>query len=421
MGRVDRFCAIQGVAAAGLIGALGLLGAIAPASAQTREQPGQVYRVTVADLPRPGATPPASNPSRVLPRPPNATLQVPPGFRVNLFATGLSDARWLTVAPNGDVFLAEPQANVVTILRDADGDGVAEMKRTFVANLDRPHGLALLGETLFITTPSNIFRVPYRVGDIQATAAPALVGARNSLGDGSGHWTRNLAVSPDGQTLMIAVGSRGNEGEEVAPRASVQRMSVNGGSVETFGAGLRNPVGIQYRPGSNDLYVVVNERDGYGDGLVPDYLTRVQQGDFFGWPYAYLGANLSPTFGARRPDLVAATKTPDVLFESHSAPLGLVFYDGTQFPAEYRGDAFVALHGSWNSGRPTGYKVVRVPFRDGRPTGEYVNFVTGFWVAGTNRADVIGRPVGLAVARDGSLLIADDAGNAIWRISYRQI
>jgi glucose/arabinose dehydrogenase len=198
----------------------------------------------------------------------------------------------------------------------------------------------------------------------------------------------------------------------------VQEFKADGSGQRTFAAGLRNPVGIAFYPGTSDLYVVVNERDGLGDGLVPDYLTRVQEGGFYGWPYAYIGRNPQPDYAERRPDLVQKTLVPDLLFESHSAPLGLVFYDGAQFPAVFRGGAFVALHGSWNAGKPTGYKVVFVPFRDKRPVGHYENFAVGFWAAGQQRAQVWGRPAGLAVAADGSLLIADDVGQTIWRVSY---
>jgi glucose/arabinose dehydrogenase len=406
-------------ASAALASLLALTAAFPAAPALAADEPGQRFRLTFADLPRPGATPSASNPSRAIARPANATLQVPPGFQVNLFADRLDNARWMTVAPNGDVFLAEPDGGKITLLRDANNDGVAEVRSTFVTGLSNVHGIAVHGDFFYATTPANIFRIPYRPGDTQASAPPVRVGVANSLGDGAGHFTRNIAFSPDGQ-LFVAVGSRGNIAVEPEVRASVQRFDANGGNQMTFGSGLRNPVGIAFRPGSNDLYVVVNERDGYGDGLVPDFLTRVQQGDFYGWPYAYLGPNPSAgTFGTQRPDMVARTKAPDVLFEAHSAPLGLAFYDAQQFPAEYHGDAFVALHGSWNSGKPTGYKVVRVPFVNGRPTGEYVNFATGFWASGTTRAEVWGRPVGIVVARDGSLLIADDVGNAVWRISYR--
>ena len=216
----------------------------------------------------------------------------------------------------------------------------------------------------------------------------------------------------------MAVGSAGNIGEERAPRAPVQVFEADGSNGRTFASGLRNPVGIAHYPGTDHLFVVVNERDGLGDELVPDYLTRVTEGDFFGWPYAYTGRNPQPGYADKRPDLVARSKTPDLLFRSHSAPLGLVFYDDEAFPKDYHGDAFVALHGSWNAAVPRGYMVVRVPFELGRPTGGYEAFATGFRAGGAQRAKVWGRPAGLAVAADGSLLIADDVADVIWRVSY---
>jgi glucose/arabinose dehydrogenase len=214
------------------------------------------------------------------------------------------------------------------------------------------------------------------------------------------------------------VGSASNVSEEPAPFATVQRFDADGKNQITFAAGLRNPVGIAFYPNTDDLYVTVNERDGLGDGLVPDYLTRVEQGAFYGWPYAYIGNNPDPDFGAKRPDLVAKTRAPDLLFESHSAALGLVFYDAAQFPPAYRGGAFVAFRGSWNALKPTGYKVVYVPFENGAPKGHYENFMTGLWVEGKGPARVYGRPVGLVVARDGSLLVADDTARVVWRVAY---
>jgi glucose/arabinose dehydrogenase len=216
----------------------------------------------------------------------------------------------------------------------------------------------------------------------------------------------------------VAIGSGSNLGEEPPPRASVQEFVLDASHRESFATGLRNPVGIAFYPGSKDLYVVVNERDKQGDGLVPDYLTRLTRDGFYGWPYAYIGPNPQPGYAKKRPDLVEETILPDFLFEPHSAPLGLVFYDGEQFPKDYHGDAFVALHGSWNAAKPRGYMVVRVPFKDSRPQGYYEAFVTGFWTAGEKTARVVGRPAGLAVAKDGSLLIADDVGKRIWRVSY---
>jgi glucose/arabinose dehydrogenase len=258
--------------------------------------------------------------------------------------------------------------------------------------------------------------VPYKPGDTKAAGRRELVGAEGALGSGGGHWTRNIAFSPDGAHFYVSVGSAGNIDEERAPRATVQEFKADGSGQRTFASGLRNPVGIAFYPGTSDLYVVVNERDGLGDGLVPDYLTRLKDGGFYGWPYAYIGPHPQPDYAQRRPDLVKATIVPDVLFQSHSAPLGLVFYEGAQFPAAYRGGAFVALHGSWNSGKPTGYKVVFVPFKDGKPAGAPEDFLTGF-LPDPKSGVAYGRPVGVAVDAKGALLVADDVGNIVWRIA----
>lgn len=383
------------------------------------ERPGQRFEVRPDRLPAPYATPAAGNsPSRVR-RPPDATLQVPDGFKVNIFADGLAHARWMAVASNGDVLLAEPREGKITLLRDADKDGKAELVTTFADGFDRPHGLAIQGDHLYVGEVREVVRLSYKPGQTKAEGKPERVGKEGSLGGaGGGHWTRNIAFRPDGSRFYVAVGSAGNIEEEPEPRATVQEFKADGSGQRTFASGLRNPVGIAFYPGTTDLYVVVNERDGMGDGLVPDYLTRVQEGGFYGWPYAYIGRNPQPDYAERRPDLVQKSLVPDLLFESHSAPLGLVFYDGAQFPVAYKGGAFVALHGSWNSGKPTGYKVVFVPFRDKRPIGHYENFAVGFWASGERRAQVWGRPAGLAIAGDGSLLIADDVGQTIWRVSY---
>ncbi len=380
---------------------------------------GTKYHLKIEDLAKPFATPSQARGAQRISRPTDATLRVPPGFRANVFRDGLTGPRWLTVAANGDVILAETWNDEVKILRDGDGDGRAEFMSTFSDDMESPHGLALHGGYLYVSNPVTVVRYAYAPGQTKRSGPAERVTRPGALGDGSGHSTRNLAISPDGKHLYVAVGSRGNVAEEELPRATVQRFDLDGGGQTTFATGLRNAVGIEFHPESGKLFVTVNERDGYGDGLVPDFLTEVRQGAFYGWPYAYLGPIPDPQLGDRRPDLVAKTVTPDVLFQSHSAPLGLTFYTGGMFPADYRGDAFVAFHGSWNAAKPRGYKIVRVPFEDGKPRGGYENFATGFWHAGASPAQVWGRPAGLAVAKDGSLLIADDSGGAIWRISYR--
>lgn len=395
------------------------LGSSAPsASAAVEQPPGERFEVRLADLPPPYASVSALNPPRTVPVPADARLRVPPGFEVNVFAAGLEGARALAVAPNGDVFLAQSSPGRVTLLRDRDGDGAAESVTVFASGLDRPHGLAVRPAWLYVADTLAVWRYGYNPGDTRSRTGSEPVTAPGALGDGSGHWTRNIAFHPDGTRFYVAIGSRGNIAEEPSPRATVQEF-VAGAPLGTFASGLRNPVGIAFYPGTDDLFVVVNERDGLGDGLVPDYLTRLTPGGFYGWPYSYLGSNPQPGFADKRPDLVRRAIVPDLLFESHSAPLGLVFYSGDQFPPDYRGDAFVALHGSWNAGRPRGYVVARVPFRDGRPVGHYETFASGFWARGRDRAQVWGRPAGLAVAADGALLVADDVSGRVWRISYR--
>jgi glucose/arabinose dehydrogenase len=358
-------------------------------------------------MPKPYQTPAVANSSVMIARPKNVAPEAPKGFSVAPFATGLTNARFMALAPNGDVFISEPDVDRVAIVRDGKA-------YPFATGFARPHGLAFHAGALYVGDTLAVWRVAYEDGALKAGARTRVT--KDGFGSAGGHSTRDIAFGPDG-TLYLAIGSANNIAEESAPRATVQKVSADG-HLSTFAGGLRNPVGIAFCPGTNDLYVTVNERDGLGDGLVPDYFTRVRQGDFFGWPYAYIGQHPDPDYGAKRPDLVAKTKVPDVLFQPHSAPLGLVFYEGDQFPADYRGDAFVALHGSWNSGKPTGYKVVRIKFANGRPTGGYEDFLTGFWDGNSSPAQVWGRPAGLVVAKDGSLLVADDGGKTIWRVRY---
>ncbi len=386
-------------------GLLGLFALASPLAAA--EQPGTVFHIKPSDLPAPYATPGVANTSETIARPKDAMPLVPKGFAISAFATGLSNPRWMEIAPNGDVFLAEPEQNKITLLHGGKAS-------TFADGFNHPHGLAFHDGALYVADLIAVWRLDYKDGALRSGARTRVT--KDGFGPMGGHVTRDIAFDRDG-ALYVAIGSMSNIAEDKSPRATVQKVDAQG-HLSTFASGTRNPVGIVLYPGTNDLYVTVNERDGYGDGLVPDYLTRIQQGDFYGWPYAYTGNHPDPDFGKKRPDLVAVSKTPDVLFQSHSAPLGLVFYEGTQFPADYKGDAFVSLHGSWNSGKPTGYKVVRVKFEQGRPVGSYENFITGFWDSTTSPAQVWGRPAGLAVAKDGSLLIADDVGKTVWRVSY---
>jgi glucose/arabinose dehydrogenase len=322
----------------------------------------------------------------------------------------------MTVAPNGDVFLAESDSGKVVVLRPSKDGSRAARISTYASGFAQPHGLAIHDGSLYVADTKTLWRLPYADGALRSTGKRVHVAATTPA-QGVGHFTRDIVFDSKGD-LFLTIGSKDNLAEDPLPYASVERVNPNG-TLTTFASGLRNPVGIAFYPGTDDLYVTVNERDGLGDRLPPDYLTRIRQGDFFGWPYAYTGPHADPTYGSKRPDLVTKAKTPDVLFEAHSAPLGLVFYEGSQFPAEYKGDAFVALHGSWNSAHPTGYKIVRIHCANGRPENAYTNFVTGWWDGSTSPARVWGRPVGLVVAKDGSLLIADDKDNTVWRVSYK--
>ena len=405
--------------------AVALMGGAAQISAsQAADHPGQRFQILPASLPRPYATPAAGNESTAIPRPAGAMPDVPRGFQISIFADHLSDARWMAVAPNGDVFLAEPTDNggKITILRDSNGDGKADQRFTFLPSLAGfvyPHGLAFHDGYLYVGDLRGIWRFAYKDGQTVAGAPEKVTTRVADLRPKGNHVTRNIAFGPDG-SLYLALGSRDNI-SDFKPGAQVFKINADG-SMSEFASGIRNPVGIAFAPGTDTLYVTTNERDGFGDDLPPDYFTSVKPGGFYGYPYSYIGNNPDPVWGPKDPGgKIASTITPDVLFHAHSAPTGLAFYTGSSFPADYKGDAFVSLHGSWNSGNPTGYKVVRVHFSGGKPENGYENFATGFWNGMGGNGDpakVWGRPVGLAVAKDGSLLIADDVGNVVWRVTY---
>ncbi len=407
----------HGAMAWGLVAAL-----MVPGAALAADHPGQKFQISPASLAKPYATPATATESTAVPRPIGAMPEVPRGFAVSIFAEKLSNARWMAVAPNGDVFLAEPTASggKITVLRDSNGDGKADKSFTFVSSgLVYPHGLAFHDGYLYVGGLKGIWRIPYRDGQTLAGTPEKVTTKVADLRPKGNHVTRDIAFGPDG-SLYLALGSRDNI-SDFKPGAQVFKINADG-SMSEFASGIRNPVGIAFAPGTNDLYVTTNERDGLGDELPPDYFTSVKPGGFYGYPYAYIGSHPDPVWGAKDPGgKVASTITPDVLFHAHSAPTGLAFYTGANFPAEYKGDAFVSLHGSWNSGNPTGYKVVRIHFVNGKPMNGYENFATGFWNGMGNTgepAKVWGRPVGLAVAKDGSLLIADDVANVVWRVIY---
>jgi glucose/arabinose dehydrogenase len=378
--------------------------------------------------------------------PAGATPAPAAGLRVNAFATGLEHPRWLYVLPNGDVLVAEtnappkpddnrgfkgwffkrfqkkgggavPSANRITLLRDADGDGVAETRSTLLENLHAPFGMALVGSTFYVANSDALVRYPYTTGQTQITA-PAVKVVDLPAGTINHHWTKNVVASVDGKTLYVSVGSNSNVAENgieaEAERAAIWQVDAATGTHRIFASGLRNPVGMTWVPETGALWVAVNERDELGSDLVPDYMTSVRDGAFYGWPYSYYGQHLDPRVDPPRLDLVAAATVPDYALGPHTASLGLVYARSTALPAPFKRGMFVGQHGSWNRKPPSGYRVIFVPFTDGRPSGEPMDVLTGFL---GERGDARGRPVGVAIDARGTLLVADDVGNTIWRVT----
>ncbi|HEX2655070.1 MAG TPA: sorbosone dehydrogenase family protein [Xanthobacteraceae bacterium] len=385
---------------------------------------------------------PASNHPRVVARPVNATPRIPSGFHVELFASGLSGPRAMQVAPNGDVFISETRAGRVRVLRAENGATKPNANEIFSSNLNRPFGIAFYPpgpdpQWIYIANTDSVVRFRYANGDLKAQGRPETVVSQLPRG---GHTTRDIAFSKDGARMFVSVGSASNSGEGMersrahptvsnwdkqhglgaawgseTERADVLMFDPQGKGRRIFAAGIRNCVGLAVHPSSGEVWCSVNERDDLGDNLVPDYITRVREGAFYGWPWYYIGSNEDPQHRGERPDLNDKVTVPDVLIQSHSASMQMAFYTGTQFPPDMRDSAFAAQHGSWNRAKRTGYKIIRLPLRDGAPTGEYEDFMTGFVI---NDQRVWGRPVGIAVARDGALLISEDGNGTVWRVSY---
>lgn len=380
----------------------------------------EVFSVDPKTLPAPFATESSARPSRVVRQPADAVLKVPKGFRVNVYAEGeFVYPRWMALAPNGDVFVADSRADRIIVLRDTDKDGKADQRWTWSADLSRPFGMAFHKDRLYVANTDSIVRFNYKPGQTVADGPPEKIVELKSGGYNQ-HWTRNLIFSPDGTRMFVSVGSATNVDVETDPRrAAISVYDPDGKDHRVYASGLRNPVGLAWNPKTGELWTAVNERDGMGDDLVPDYATSVKEGGFYGWPYAYIGPNEEPRRKGENPELVKRTIVPDVLFQAHVAALGIQFYTGSMFPKEYQGDAFVAFHGSWNRSKLSGYAVVRIKFDDkGKLEGNsYENFVSG-WLPVPNSNEVWGRPVGLLVASDGSLLITDDGARKIWRVSY---
>ncbi|MFO0741131.1 MAG: sorbosone dehydrogenase family protein [Labilithrix sp.] len=385
----------------------------------TTDAPGVRRKITPADMPAPFATKSAQSSPKEVERPSGAMPKVPAGFKVELFASGLTNPRMIRAAPNGDLFVAESEKNDVVVFKNGEAKPTV-----FAADLHQPFGIAFYPPAdpkyVYIANTDSIVRFPYAGGAVpRADQKEEIYGKVSGGGHlkGGGHWTRDIAFSKDGTKLFLSVGSKSNVSDDAEEdrRARIFELTPDGKSERVYATGIRNAVGIAVHPDTGELWCSVNERDELGDHLVPDYITSVKDGGFYGWPWFYIGPNQDPRHAGKHPELKDKVIVPDVLLQSHSASLGMAFYTGTQFPETYRGAAFAAEHGSWNRERRTGYKVITAPIQNGKATGEYVDFMTGFV---TPDGNVWGRPVAVAVGKDGSLYVTDDTGNVIWRVTY---
>jgi glucose/arabinose dehydrogenase len=384
-------------------------------------------------LPAPFTTPSARNTSKVIGWPKSKMPTPAPGFEVSLFAENFDNPRQAYVLPNGDILVVEAtrewpgradrpdkSANRITLFRDTNGDGKPDIRETFLTGLNMPHGMTVLGNWFYVGNTNGVVRYPYRTGQTK------IEGKGEKILDlpVDGHYTRNLLADPSGKKLYVAVGSASNVDEENVwekdqRRAGILEINPDGSGMRIFANGLRNPVGMDWEPQTKTLWTVVNERDLLGDDLVPDYLTSVKEGEFYGWPFSYFGQNEDPRKKGQRPDLVAKAIKPDYALGSHTAALGLAFYQGKSFPERYRGGAFIGMHGSWNRSKMVGFKVAFVPFANGKPAGPIEDILTGF-IADESKFEAYGRPVGVTFAPDGSLLVADDSGGKVWRVTAKK-
>lgn len=396
------------------------------------------------DLPAPYATKSATKVSNVIGWRQGKTPIAPAGFSVTKFAGSLDNPRWIYAGPNGDIFVSEAStetnvvkqaktiisgkasagnisssADKVLLFRDANHDGIPELRSTFLTDLKQPFGMLILGNSFYVANTDGVMQFPYQPGQTKMNAKGKKI-LNLPSGGYNNHWTRNLYASKDGKKIFVTVGSGSNAGEHgmenEVRRADILEINPDGTGEKIYASGLRNPQGMGFAPGTNTLWVSVNERDELGDNLVPDYLTSVKEGGFYGWPYSYWGQHEDPRLkDKQRPDLVKTAIVPDVNLGAHTASLGLAFDEKSVFPGKYKGGAFIGQHGSWNRSQLVGYKVAFVPFKNGRPSGGAEDFLTGFLTG--QETDAYGRPVGVAFSQDGALLVADDAGNTIWRVS----
>ena len=389
------------------------------------KQPGNIVKTAIGEitLPPPYATESKTNNSRVLKWPDGKTPKAPEGFTVIKFADGLENPRWTYIAPNNDIFVVESgtrtSKNQITVFRDADKDGKFETRNVFISNLNRPFGMLVLKDFFYIANTDGLYRYPYKNNPLKLETQGTKI-LELPAGGYNNHWTRNIISNQDGSKIYVSVGSGSNVAEngidKEIRRAAILEINPDGTGEKIYASGLRNPVGMDWNPVNDELWTAVNERDELGDDLVPDYVTSVKKDGFYGWPYSYFGNIPDPRMKGERKDLVAKAIVPDVPVGPHTASLGLAFYDKNAFPEKYKNGIFVGQHGSWNRAKISGYKVVFVPFANGKPSGKPEDFLTGF-IADEAKAEVYGRPVAVTVMNDGSLLVNDDSGNTIWKVT----
>lgn len=392
------------------------------------KQPGNVVKTAIGDitLPPPYATESKTNNSKVIGWPTGKTPKAPEGFTVTKFADGFENPRWTYIAPNQDIFVVESgtrnSKNQITVLRDKDKDGKFETREVFISGLNKPFGMLVLKDFFYIANTDGLYRYPYKNNPLKLETKGEKI-LELPAGGYNNHWTRNLLASPDGSKIYVSVGSGSNVGEngmdKEVRRAAILEINPDGTGEKIFASGLRNPVGMDWNPANKELWTAVNERDELGDDLVPDYITSVKRDGFYGWPYSYFGSIPDPRMKGERKDLVEKAIVPDIPVGPHTASLGLAFYTNDAFPAKYKNGAFVGQHGSWNRSKISGYKVLFVPFKDGKPSGKPEDFLTGF-ISDENKAEVYGRPVAVTVMNDGSLLVNDDSSNTIWKVTAKK-
>ena len=389
------------------------------------KKPANIVKTAIGEitLPPPYATESKTNNSRVLKWPEGKMPIAPAGFTVSKFADGLENPRWTYIAPNNDIFIVESgtrtSKNQITVFRDADKDGKFETRNVFISGLNRPFGMLVLKDFFYIANTDGLYRYPYKNNPLKLETQGTKI-VELPAGGYNNHWTRNLLANPDGTKIYISVGSGSNVGEngmdKEVRRAAILEINPDGTGEKIYASGIRNPVGMDWNPANGELWTAVNERDELGDELVPDYATSVKKDGFYGWPYSYYGNILDPRMKGERKDLAAKAIVPDVPVGAHTASLGLAFYNKDTFPNKYKNGIFIGQHGSWNKAKISGYKVIFVPFANGKPSGKPEDFLTGF-VADEAKAEVYGRPVAVTVMNDGALLVNDDSGNTIWKVT----